>query len=311
MQFLDNLISATTQVGILYVIVAVGFICDKTKIFTEKTARATVSLLLYIVTPATIINSFIKIEMNEDTVKMFFISLAIATATHVIAIVLNIPFFRNKNDEDNPVYKFASIYGNVGFMALPLAQAVLGDEGVFYCANGVVIYNILCFTHGAALMSRKKEKFNIKKLIFNPGVISVLIGLPIFLLKINLPQVVTKPVAMMSELNTPVAMLIFGTYLANTDLKSMFTDKRIYKAGFIKLIVLPCICMGVYYLCGITGLLLTASIITASVPSANNTFMFATMYDRNASVASKTVALVSFLSILTMPVMIAISKLTW
>ncbi|MBQ8504089.1 MAG: AEC family transporter [Clostridia bacterium] len=79
----------------------------------------------------------------------------------------------------------------------------------------------------------------------------------------------------------------------------------------MKLIVLPLLCIGIYYLCGITGVLLTASIITASVPSANNTFMFATKYERNSAVASKTVALVSFLSVLTMPIMIALTQLTW
>ncbi|MBQ8504088.1 MAG: AEC family transporter [Clostridia bacterium] len=229
MQFFDNVLSAATQVGVLYVIVAIGFICDKTGFFTEKTARATVNLLLYIVTPCTLINSFIKIEMNQDTVRKFFISFAVATATHLIAILINKPLFRNKADEDNAVYKFASIYGNVGFMALPLAQAVLGDEGVFYCANGVVIYNIICFTHGVALMNKGKEKFNILKLIFNPGVISVIIGLPIFLLSIEVPKVLSQPVEMMANLNTPVAMLIFGTYLANTDLKSMFKKREFIK----------------------------------------------------------------------------------
>lgn len=308
--FLDNLISAATNVGMLYVMVAAGFICDKAKIFTESTAKKTIDLLLYIIVPCTLINSFIKIEMNEDTVRKFFISFAIATATHIIAIFLNIPFFRNKADEDSAVYKFAAIYGNVGFMALPLAQAILGDEGVFYCANGVVVYNIINFTHGVAVMSKKKEKFGLKKLIVNPGVISVLIGLPIFLLKIKVPYILSQPIDMLSALNSPVAMLIFGTYLAHTDLKSMITDKKIYFVALLKLIVLPLVCIGAYYLCGIRGTLLTASIITASVPSANNTFMFASKYERDASLASKAVALVSFLSILTMPIMIAITQMT-
>ncbi len=310
MNFLDNVISAATQVTVLYLIVAVGFVCDKSKLFTEKTARATVNLLLHVVTPCMLINSFIKIEMNEDTVKKFFISFAVATATHIIAIVLNMLFFRNREDADNAVYKYASIYGNVGYMALPLAQAVLGDEGVFYCATGVVVFNILCFTHGAALMNKGKEKLDFKKLILNPGVIAVVIGLPIFLLELEVPYILREPLEMVGSLNTPIAMLIFGTYLANTDLKTMFTEKRIYLVSFLKLIVLPLICIGLYYLCGIRGTLLTACIITASVPSANNTFMFATKYGRDAGAASKTVALVSFISVITMPVMIAITQLT-
>lgn len=311
MLFFENLISAGTQVAMLYVMVAAGFICDKTGLFSEDTAKKVVNLLLYFITPCTLINAFSNIENTPENIKKFVISFIIATATHVIAIILNIPFFRDKKDENNPVYKFAAIYGNVGFMALPLAQAILGDEGTFYCANGVLVYNIINYTHGAMLMSKEESKISVKKLIFNPGVISFIIGLPIFLLGLKLPYIVGEPLKMMAGLNSPVAMLIFGTYLANTDLKSMFTDKKIYQTAGIKLILVPLVCMGIYYLCGVTGVLLTASMITAAVPSANNTFMFATKYNRDAKVASKTVALVSFISILTIPVMIALTQLTW
>ncbi len=309
--FLNNVLSAATQVGVLYTIVAAGFICDKTGLFSEETARKVVKLLLNLIVPCAIINSFMNIEMNDDTVKKFFISLGLGAATHIIAIIINTVTFRNKSDEDNPVYKYASIYGNLGFMALPLAQAVLGAEGVFYCANGYVMFNIFTYIHGTAVMRKEKDKINLRKLILNPGVISFLIGLPVFLFGIKLPYVFSEPLSMLAALNSPMGMLIFGTYLAKTDIKSMFTDKKIYLVALMKLIVLPLVCFGVYYLCGVRGVLLTAAIISASVPSANNTFMFATMYDRNTAIASKTVALVSFMSILTIPVMIALTQMTW
>ena len=309
--FIENLITAATNVGVLYIIVAVGYICDKAGIYTEETARKTVNFLLYFVASCTLINSFIKIEATPDTVGKFFTAFGVSVATHTIAILLNTLTFRNKYDERNAVYKFASIYGNVAFMALPLAQAVLGDEGVLYCAGGAVVFNLFTFTHGVKLMGKEGTKLSAKKLLINPGVIAVVIGLPIFLSGLELPYIVTRPVEMLADLNTPVAMLVFGTYLSRTDLKTMLSDKKIYGVAVMKLIVLPLICMGIYYLFGLSGTLLTAVIITASVPSANNTFMFASVYGRDTATASKTVALVSFLSILTMPVIIAITQLTW
>lgn len=309
--FLENLITAATNVGVLYIIVAVGYICDKTGVYKEETARKTVNFLLYFVASCTLINSFIKIDATADTVGKFFTAFGVSAATHTIAILINMLTFRNKQDEKNAVYKFASIYGNVAFMALPLAQAVLGDEGVLYCAGGAVVFNLFTFTHGVKLMSKDGEKLSIKKLLINPGVIAVVIGLPIFLSGIDIPYIFSRPIEMLADLNTPVAMLVFGTYLSRTDLKSMLFDKKIYGVAMMKLIILPLICMGVYYLCGLKGTLLTAVIITASVPSANNTFMFSSKYGRDAATASKTVALVSFLSILTMPVIIAITQLTW
>ncbi len=305
--FLDNVKQAATQVSILYIMVAIGFICDKTKLFTEKTARALVNFLLYLVVPCMLIRSFTKIELTKHNLLMFFLSLILAFATHFISIALNIPLFRKKNNE-NPIYKYASIYGNVGFMALPLATEILGDEGVFYCANGVIAFNIITFIHGVKLMSREEYKLNIKSLLLNPGIISVLIGLPLFLLQVKLPVLISQPISYLAELNTPLAMLIFGTYLANTDIKTMFTDKKIYLTALIKLLVMPLLCIGIYRLCGVTGTLLVACAITACVPSANNTFMFASKFGRDAGLASKTVALVSFFSIITMPVVIAIAQ---
>lgn len=305
--FLDNVKQAATQVSILYIMVAIGFVCDKAKLLTEKTAKALVNFLLYLVVPCMLVRSFTKIEFTKHNLIMFLLSLVLAFATHFISIALNIPFFRKKNDE-NPIFKYASIYGNVGFMALPLATEILGDEGVFYCANGVIAFNIITFIHGVKLMSREKFKLNIKNLLLNPGIISVIIGLPLFLFQIRLPVLVSQPLSYLAELNTPLAMLIFGTYLANTDLKTMFTDRRIYLTALLKLLVMPLLCVGIYRLCGVNGALLVACAITACVPSANNSFMFASKFGRDAGLASKTVALVSFFSIITMPVVIAIAQ---
>lgn len=305
--FFDNMITAATSVAVLYLMVLAGFICDKTGIYTEKTAKKTIDLLFYLIGPCLMVNSILSMEKTDETVKKFFISLLIAFATHIIAIVLNLPFFRSRSDKD-AVYKYGSIYGNVGFMALPLAQAVLGAEGVFYCTSGVIAFNVLCFTHGVAVMSKGDFKPNLKKLIVNPGVISVAIGLPLFLLEVKLPYVITQPLSLLGSLNTPVAMIIFGTYLSRTDLKKMFSHAKTYLTAFLKLIVLPLTCLGVYTLCGISGALLVAASITAGVPCANNTFMFASKYERDVDVASQTVALVSFMSILTLPVIIAIAQ---
>ena len=305
--FFDNMKTAATSVAVLYLMVLVGFICDRIGIYTEKTAKKTIDLLFYIIGPCLMINSFMTMEKNEDTVKKFFISLLVAFAIHIIAIVLNLPFFRKKDDKD-PVFKYGCIYGNVGFMALPLAQAVLGAEGVFYCTSGVIAFNVLCFSLGVSVMSKEKTNINFKRLIIIPGVISVLIGLPLFLSEVDVPYVLSQPVSYLGALNTPVAMIIFGTYLSKTNLRTMFSQKKTYLTAFLKLIVLPFVCLGVFALCGLSGPLLVAASITASVPCANNTFMFASKYERDVDVASKTVALVSFISILTMPVIIAAAQ---
>lgn len=305
--FLENLAIAAKQVGILYILVAVGFICDKTGLFKEKTARLSNDLLFYIITPAVIVTAFMSMDNTPENYKKLLLAFVFAAAIQIVGALIALPFFRDKSKKDNCIYKFASNYGNVGYMALPLANAVLGAEGVFYCSVVVMVFNISSFTHGIMVMTGEK-KFNPKKLILNPGTIAVFIGLPLFIFGVSLPEIIQTPVDYLASLNTPLAMIFFGTYLANTDLKTMFSDKRIYLTAFLKLIVLPLCMLGLFRIFGITGALVPALILSSSAPSANNTVMFAAKYDKDAPCASKVVAMVSFISIITMPVMIALGQ---
>ena len=197
-------------------------------------------------------------------------------------------------------------------MALPLANAVLGEEGVFYCSAVIISFQIFSFTHGIHTITKgmqgEKVKFDAKKLILNPGVISVIIGLPIFLLSLKLPEIISSPINYIASLNTPVAMLIFGTYIANTNFKSIFKNWRIFGVALVKLIILPLLLIAAFRLVGITGSLLVALSVSAGAPTANNTVMFSAKYDRNTGLASQTVAVVSFISIITLPVMIALAQ---
>ncbi len=307
--FFTNMLTAAQQVFVLFIIVAVGFTADRLRVFTQDTAKKSNDLLFYIITPAVIVQSFMNMEFSKETASSFGIAFLCMTGTLLVGILLAIPFFRKS--DNSVVHKYAVSYGNMGYMALPLCQALLGSEGVFYCSAGVVAFNILCFTHGIWLMTRDKANsgFKLKTLILNPGVISVLVGLPFFLFDINIPEILNSAIGHISNLNTPVAMIFFGTYMANTDLKKMFRVSENYLVALLKLVVMPLIMFCVFKLVGIGGTMLTACMISASVPSANNTAMFAAKYGKDTGAASQVVAFDSFISILTIPIMIALSKI--
>ena len=303
--FLENVKIAAQQVGILYIMVLAGVICDKIGLFTEKTGKACTDLLFYLITPSVIINSFLTQEFTKDSGMKLLIAVGCGFLIHFIGIAINTPLFSKGDKDENCVYKYGAIYGNVGYMTLPLTQAILGAEGVFYCSAVVMAFNVVSFTHGTFMMDKKAEKFEMKKLILNPGVISVLIGLPFFLLNIHLPELFMKPVSYISSTQTPLAMLVFGTFLSNTKLGDIFRLKKIFLVALSKLIVLPAIMFAVYRLFGLAGNLLIAMTISSCAPSANNTVMFSAKYDKDTGLAAQVVATASFISIITIPLIIA------
>lgn len=308
--FLSNMMTALTQVVILYIIVALGFMCQKAGIYTEKASRLTTDLLFYIITPAMIIRSFIAIEFSRETLKGLGLAFLAALIFHGIGIVLTELVFCKTEQAKASIYKFATVYGNVGYMVLPLAQSMLGDEGVFYCSAIVIPFNLLAFTHGVRIMTKGEQgsKISLKSLIVNPGFIGIAVGLPLFLLKLNLPQIFYMPLSYVADLQTPLAMIMFGTYIASADIKKVFSDYRVYICAAIKLFVMPLFTVLSLKLLGFTGMLLVACVLSASAPTANNTVLFAAKFNKDTALASSVTAFISLISVLTMPLMVAIAQ---
>ena len=313
--FFDNALIALKQVAMLYLIAGLGFAAERLRWFPESTARLCTKLLLYVVTPCVIVNSFVSIEYSAQAVRGLAVSLLCGTLLHGAGILMSEPFFRGrKNAETESILHFASIYGNCGYMGLPLAQAMVGPQGVFYCSVVILTFQVCSFTHGAFVMAGgvlgkrggAQTKFQWKNLFLNAGVLSVAVGLPVFLLRIPVPPILSTPLACVASMNSPLAMLMFGAYLSRTKFKGLLRSKKLFLAGFIKLFAIPAVVMSALLLFKVPGPLVNAMLISAAAPPANNTVVFAARYGRDSGYAAQVVSLLSLVSIVTMPLMIAV-----
>lgn len=310
--FLQNMLTSGTQVLTLFLLAGVGFLADKLGFYKAQTAKATSNLIFYAVTPSVIVNSFLKMEYSAENLRYFFIAFACGLCTHFVGMALSAPFFRKLPDARRSVYKFCCIFGNMGYMCLPLAEKVVGTEGVFLCSSAVVSYQVMAFTYGVRLMTAgdgEKAKFPLRSLVLNPGVIAVAIGLPLYIFSVKLPGPLADALGGVASLNSPMAMIILGTYIANSDLKKLFTQKEHYLILLLKQICMPLIMITAYRLLGLSGTVLTACGISASAPTAANTVMFAAKYDKDTAAASQAVAFSTLMSVITMSFMIAYTKI--
>ena len=114
--FLQNMLTAAEQVAVLYIIVVVGVIADKTGLYTEKVAKSCTDLLFYIATPAMIINSFFTLEYNSQTAKGLFIALGCGFILHFVSAVLPELIFLRCPKDRACIFKYAAAYGNCGYM---------------------------------------------------------------------------------------------------------------------------------------------------------------------------------------------------
>lgn len=303
---LNNLISVSSQVLILFILIATGFICAKKRIFTDESIKSLTGFILYIVTPCVIISSFHR-EFNSSMARKLVQCALLALGTHLINILLAHSVIRTKDADKKIVLQYGTVFSNCGYMALPLQNAILGSEGVFLGASFISIFNLLTWTYGLILMSGDRKNFSAKKIIFNPGIIGILIGLIFFISPVKLPPVLLAPVNHLASLNTPLPMIVIGFFLSKITSAKILKDISFCIAIFFRLLICPMIALVLLKVLKIDPFVSTVVIISASAPGAANTTMFAAMFNRDTKIAGAFVALSTLFSIITMPFIISMT----
>ena len=144
------------------------------------------------------------------------------------------------------------------------------------------------------------------KNLLSPGVIASIIALIIYFAHIQLPDVIASTVSMIGDITTPVAMLIIGSTLATIPLKEVFMELKIYPYTLIKQILVPVIVYPILKLFIADPLVLGVTLIMISMPVGNSAVLFATEYDGDVSLAAKAVFMTTLLSIITIPLIVAL-----
>lgn len=303
---MSAVLEVVSKVAVILILILVGCFITKRGMLTERGASEITTVLIKLVTPCVIINSFIGTEGALDA-SLLAMAMVLPALWSMLGVGMSYLVFKKEPLERQKVLRFSLIFSNVGFMGIPLVQGLVGDKGVIYASFGVVVFNVLCWTYGYSMMSGG-AKMNLKTLVLNPGVVGLAFGLPLYFLKVQLPQVVSEPLGLISDLNTPLAMLVIGTYIAKADLHSFMSDKSVYTASFLRLIAAPAIYLALLVLIQPGEALFVSTMVQAATPVAANTVLFAVQYKRDSELASKLVAVSTVLSILSIPVMTILAR---
>ena len=231
------------QVLVMLLLMAAGFFSYKVKIISNEGSKQITNILILLVSPVVIFVSYQR-DFDPEMLKGLAQAFGIALLGFAIAMAGAYLLLRAKGKEGKAalaVERFSVIYSNCGFIGIPLVQALFGNEGVFYLTAVMTAFNILVWTHGLFLFTGG-EKFSIKgllKALCSPSILAVPIGLICLLLRLRVPDVVLDAMNYIAGMNTPLAMLVAGVTVAQTNLIKAFTRPRTYYVSFLKLILLP------------------------------------------------------------------------
>ena len=298
---MDAFLSVILEVAVILILILVGYFTVKKGMFTKESLGSITSFLLYIVTPCLIVSSFLSAESGKLDGWTLLLAAVLPALSIVISIAVSYLFFRREPLGRRRVLRFSTVFCNVGFMGIPLVEGIVGSEGVLYGSFFIAVFNIFCWTYGYVMMGGGKVR--LKALLLNPGVIGIVIGLPLYLLDVPVPALFVEPVELISALNTPLAMIVVGGYIAQVKLRAFVSDLAVYKMAVLRLVVAPLLYLALVWLLRPDETLLMSTVIQAATPVAANCVLFAVQYDSDAALASKSVAVSTALSVVTIPLL--------
>ena len=297
------------QVGVLFTLMAVGYVCRRRGLFSDAFVKGAVNLLLLVVTPCLIIHVFQR-PFTKELLANLGMALAAAFFAHGVGLLFAETCFRRVDEMRKGILKFGTVFSNGGFMAIPLEYALLGAEGAFYGAVYVVVFNLLCWTYGLKVMCGHLKDLDKRILFVNPGTIGITVGLPLFLTSTTLPQLIGEPIRYLSELNTPLAMIIIGYYLADARFSAYFRCAPALVASGLRLLVIPSIVLAVLMMIrgfGLDPVMAVALTASASAPVAAMDSMFAAKYSKDVDLSVGLVSVTTLISIITMPFIVGVA----
>lgn len=314
-------ITVIEKIAMLFLVLLCGLYAARRGFFNEKTPRALSLFLVNVTQPALIVASF-DMEYSEEKLSTGLFIVAASVVIHAAAIVLARLFFRKTRDADqNRVYRYALIFCNCSFLGFPVLDAIFGKGvGVFYGTFYCIVFNVLNFTYGIHLLRRGRgEKPKWYRAILNPGVLSTLIGVVLYLLRLRLSdlpgegfdvvgRVLFSTLSMVGDLTFPLSMVIVGALIASMRPKELFLRPSLYLFCLVKNLGMPLLTLGGCLLLGIRGEIGLLCVTMSAVPTAASCAIFAETYHSDSAHAARLVGLATLCSVVTLPCMVLLAN---
>ena len=291
------------QVMVLFIIMAVGFYAKKRKFLNEVVDRGLTELLLNITLPFMIVSSF-NIEYEATMISNAHKILVYSFLIHIGLIFISKLFFFKLPKNKEQVFRFITIFSNVGFMGYPVLESIYGGVGVFYAAIFNIAFNLLVWTVGVVLYTGEKDFKSMRKAVANPALIAVIIGIILFVFSVRLPLAIQTSLKLVGSTTTPISMIIIGSMLAEMQFKNIFSDLSIYYASVVRLLIVPMIIYVVLRFFKVDEMLLNICVILQAMPAAVSSAIIAEKYGGDGLLASQCVFITTIISGITIPIVI-------
>lgn len=304
------------QMVIIFILIGIGMILYKCKRLSEESSKQISGIIINVTNPALLICSAFeegpKVSLTELGTALFSYAAVFAI---LIAVSLLIPYLLRVPKKLHYAYQMLTIFGNVGFIGIPLASAVLGSESLIFVSIFNLLFNLLIYTVGTSMLQRaaagqavegeavsegSQAVGRLQKFI-NAGTISAAATILFYLGNFHVPVIISSTLSYTGRATTLLSMLVLGVSVAQIAPKDIFSHPKLYAFTLLRQILVPIGC--VLLMRGLIDnkLIVNTMLLMVAVPAANMPLMMAKQMDMDTDSISQGIILTTVLSLITVP----------
>lgn len=301
------------KVFTIFAMTGAGYAANKLKVLPDSSAVPLTSLLINISTPCLILNSMGGTRLTagtlRQTVEVLVVSSCVMFITALLSILI-VKIMRWEPAEDQGCVMAILTSINTGFLGFPVAKAVFGNK-IFYL---FVIQNIILnfYMYSALILqlnygqkTRISGKTMLRSMCTMP-MFATLAGCAILISGIRLPEPVMSFLNTMGDMTIPLSMILVGVLLGKSHLKELITNKRLVIVCLLADLLMPAISFPLVNWLPISPAAKLTCIYAEAFPCAVITAAIAEQQHKNARLISEGIALSTFFSMGTLPVVTAV-----
>ena len=305
-----NISALFSQMLVLFGILLIGFFTAKRGVLNADMNKHQSTLVCMLTNPLQVLASVLSgVHPIENLRVLQMTGVALAMFAVLILLSFLLPrALRVHDPRDAGIYRYLLVFSNIGFMGYPVVEALLGAEYRFYTTIFVMVFQLICWSYGVALISGQKMRLS-WSVLRRPTIVTALLAFVLYFADIRplydaFPAgmtVVYRIVDGIGGLTSPIAMLIIGASLAEMPLREVFNKWRVYVLAAFKMIVLPVLTW--LLLRGVmrNGRLFASLIVMLAMPSATNATIMSYQFGGDEKLASAGVFVTTLLSVATIP----------
>lgn len=293
----------------LFLLIGVGFFAVRAKLLPAETSKPLSTLLMKITLPATIFTAMLR-PFDPAFLILGGWMLALGFVLIPLFSLLSLPLsrlFRVPRGRRG-MWCCCATFCNNGFMGYPVALALFGEEGLTLTVILGIAYTLLAYSVGAKMVCMDRPEgdgggsISWGKVIFSPINLATAAGLALYLTQLQLPQAVLAPLGYLSDVTTPLSMIITGMNLSQGKAGDVLRDRDAFTSSGVRLLLFPVMAWALMRLApGIDPLVMGAALINMSMPALSASTILGEEYGGNTQLAARTVFLSSLLCIVTIP----------